>query len=112
VRGQLPDGVDGVLGLIGTRTLLDSLRMARYAGRVGIAGFLGGGGPIAAFDPLAQLPSGVHLSLFPSRSCSAHRRSGSPRVPFQRVADDAACDLLQRARPTSLTLPTSSPLTA
>src|SRR5262245_15943859 len=40
-------GADAVLDLVGTRTLLDSLRIARYGGRVAMAGFLGGGGPIA-----------------------------------------------------------------
>lgn len=39
---------DAVLDLVGIRTVLDSLRIARYGGRVAIAGFLGGGGPIAA----------------------------------------------------------------
>jgi NADPH:quinone reductase-like Zn-dependent oxidoreductase len=45
-------GADGVLDLVGVRTLLDSLRIARYGGRVAMAGFLGDSGPIAAFDPM------------------------------------------------------------
>jgi hypothetical protein len=40
--------------------------MTRYGGRVAMAGFLGGGDAIAAFDPLRDLPSGVHLSFFAS----------------------------------------------
>lgn len=67
-----------------------------YDGRVAIAGFLGGGGPIA-FDPLTQLPSGVQLSFFASAFAFG---SDVPlaRIPFQQFADDAARGVL-RARP-------------
>jgi hypothetical protein len=37
--------------------------MVRRGGRVCLAGFLGGGEPIA-FNPLLQMPSGVDLSFF------------------------------------------------
>lgn len=66
VRERHPSGIDAVLDLVGTTTLLDSLKMARRGGRVCMAGFLGGGGGIAAFDPLAHMPSDVHLSFFAS----------------------------------------------
>jgi len=65
VRRRLPAGVDGVIDVVGATTLHDSLRMARYRGRVAWAGFLGGGGPLA-LDPLRDLPSGVQLSFFAS----------------------------------------------
>jgi NADPH:quinone reductase-like Zn-dependent oxidoreductase len=65
VRTDYPDGIDGVLDLVGNSTLLDSLTMARRGGRVCLAGFLGGGEPIA-FNPLLQMPSGVDLNFFGS----------------------------------------------
>lgn len=90
-------GADAVLDLVGVRTLLDSLRIARYGGRVAMAGFLGGGGPLAAFDPLTQLPSGVQLSFFASAFAFGGEVPLS-RIPFQQIADDAARGVL-RARP-------------
>jgi NADPH:quinone reductase-like Zn-dependent oxidoreductase len=57
---------DAVLDLVGNSTILDSLAMVRRGGRVCLAGFLGGLAPIASFNPLLQMPSGVHLSFFGS----------------------------------------------
>ncbi|MFM0126563.1 zinc-binding dehydrogenase [Paraburkholderia sediminicola] len=57
---------DAVLDLIGNSSVLDSLRATRRGGRVCLAGFLGGLKPLAEFDPLGQMPSGVHLSFFGS----------------------------------------------
>jgi NADPH2:quinone reductase len=65
IRARVPGGVDAVLDIVGASTLLDSLKMVRYRGRVAMAGFLGGGGPVS-FDPMMQFPSGVHLSFFAS----------------------------------------------
>jgi NADPH2:quinone reductase len=63
---QLPGGVDRVLDLVGNSVLRDSLRCARPRGRVCQIGFLGGLEPVADFNPLADLPSGVQLSTFAS----------------------------------------------
>jgi hypothetical protein len=63
--------------------------MARYRGRVAMAGFLGGGAPLS-FDPLLQLPSGVQFSFFASafmfggpdllsRSKASRRRAATAR---------------------------------
>ncbi len=65
IRESHPDGLDAVLDLVGNSTLLDSLKMVRKGGVVCTAGFLGGGDPIA-FNPLADLPSGVNLNFFAS----------------------------------------------
>ncbi|MFM0210237.1 zinc-binding dehydrogenase [Paraburkholderia sediminicola] len=65
-RGWPGGKADVVLDLIGNSTLLDSLRATRRGSRVCLAGFLGGLTPIAAFDPLGQMPSGVQLSFFGS----------------------------------------------
>src|SRR6266566_953975 len=65
VRAFYPDGIDGVLDIIGNSTLLDSLHMARKGGRVCVAGFLGSSEPVA-FSWLANMPFGVDLNAFAS----------------------------------------------
>src|SRR5271155_1307737 len=57
---------DAVLELVGNSTLLDSMKMVRRGGRLCLAGFLGGLAPIAEFNPLLQMASGVHFSFFGS----------------------------------------------
>jgi NADPH:quinone reductase-like Zn-dependent oxidoreductase len=66
VRKQHPAGVDAVLELVGTTTLLDSMKTVRPGGRICMAGFLGGRDGIANFDPLIHMPSDVHFSFFGS----------------------------------------------
>ena len=56
---------DAVLELVGNTTVLDSIKMVRRGGRLCLAGFLGGLGPIE-FNPLVQMASGVHFSFFGS----------------------------------------------
>lgn len=89
VRALRPAGLDAALDLIGTSTLLDSLAAVRRDGRVCMAGFLGGLGPIEGFDPLQHLPSGVQLSFFASFML------GTPgfelaEIPLQAIVDRAA----------------------
>ena len=81
-----PKGIDAVLDLVGTSTLLDSLAMARPDGRVCMAGFLGGGEPLAGFDPLLHMPSGVHLSFF--ASAFTFGNAGLSAVRHPAAADD------------------------
>lgn len=57
---------DAVLDLVGNSTVFDSMQATRPGGRVCLAGFLGGMAPIDGFNPLNQMPSGVHLSFFGS----------------------------------------------
>jgi NADPH:quinone reductase-like Zn-dependent oxidoreductase len=66
IRAQRPAGLDRVLDLVGNRTLRDSLACVRPGGRVCQAGFLGGLAPVDAFNPIADLPTGVQLSFFGS----------------------------------------------
>lgn len=89
--------VDAVLDLVGNSTLLDSMAIARRGGRVCLAGFLGGLAPVPDFNPLLQMPSGVHFSFFGSFVF------GSPQfplgdVPLQAIAADVARGRYQ-ARP-------------
>jgi NADPH:quinone reductase-like Zn-dependent oxidoreductase len=58
--------VDCVFDLVGNRVLRDSLRIVRPRGRVCQLGFLGGLEPVAGFNPIADLPSGVQFSFYGS----------------------------------------------
>lgn len=89
MRELHPLGVDAVLELVGNSTVLDSLKMVRRGGRLCEAGWLGGLAPIPEFNPLMQLPSGVHFSLFGSFLF------GTPEfplteVPLQSIVDRVA----------------------
>lgn len=89
LRGEYTQGVDAVLDLVGTSTLLDSLRATRVGGRVCMAGFLGGANAWTDFDPLQHLPSGVHLSFFGSAFVLGNEDYPLDGVPF--------ADLVQKA---------------
>lgn len=77
--------VDAVLDLVGNSTILDSLDMLRRGGTACLAGWLGGLDPIADFNPLLQMASGVNLSFFGSFVFGA---PGFPLsdVPLQDIA--------------------------
>ncbi|GGE98850.1 alcohol dehydrogenase [Aliidongia dinghuensis] len=85
--------IDAVLNLVGNSVALDSLAMLRRGGRTCLAGFLGGLAPIPDFNPLLQMPSGVHLSFFGS---FVFGTPGFPLsdVPLQQIAKDAAAGRL------------------
>ena len=86
VRELHPRGVDAVLDLVGNSTILDSLTMVRRGGRVCEAGWLGGLALIPAFNPMLQMPSGVHYSLFGSFMF------GTPEFPLSEVPTQAIVD--------------------
>ncbi|QNI15078.1 SDR family NAD(P)-dependent oxidoreductase [Mycobacterium kubicae] len=58
--------IDAVLDLVGNSTILDSLDMLRRGGAACLAGWLGGLAPIADFNPLLRMASGVNLNFFGS----------------------------------------------
>lgn len=68
LAGQIAEAkqIDAVLDLVGNSTILDSLDMLRRGGIACLAGWLGGLAPIANFDPLQQMASGVYLTFFGS----------------------------------------------
>ena len=89
--------IDAVLNLVGNSVLLDTLAIPRRGGRVCMAGFLGGLAPIKDFNPLLEMPSGVHFSFFGSF------HYGTPEfplsdVPLQKIANDVASGQF-KARP-------------
>jgi NADPH2:quinone reductase len=85
--------IDAVLDLVGNSVVLDSLALLRRGGRSCLAGWLGGLDPIPDFNPLLQMPSGVHLSFFGSFVFGA---PGFPLsdVPLQQIAEDVAAGRL------------------
>jgi len=89
IRALFQQGVHGVLDLVGNSTLLDSLGMVRRGGCVCLAGFLGGLAPLSSFNPLQQMPSGVHFSFFGSFAFGT-RDFPVSEVPLQTIVDRAA----------------------
>ncbi len=64
VRSIYPDGIDRVLELVGTTTLLDSLQATRRGGIVCMTGILGGQWTLSEFHPMGDVPTGVKLTSY------------------------------------------------
>jgi NADPH:quinone reductase-like Zn-dependent oxidoreductase len=90
--------IDAVLDLVGNSTILDSLAMLRRGGRACLAGWLGGLAPIADFNALLQMASGVYLTFFGS---FVFGKPGFPLsdVPLQAIAADVEAGRY-KAKPT------------
>ena len=90
--------IDAVLDLVGNSTILDSLAMLRRGGRACLAGWLGGLAPIADFNPLLQMASGVYLTFFGS---FVFGKPGFPLsdVPLQAIAADVDATAVSRPTP-------------
>lgn len=58
---------DKVLNLIGNTVLVQSIALTRPGGRMLQAGWLGGLAPVVDFNPMVEMESGVHFSLFHSK---------------------------------------------
>ncbi|OAI40186.1 hypothetical protein AYO39_01895 [Actinobacteria bacterium SCGC AG-212-D09] len=101
VRATHPDGVDAVLELVGNSVLRDSLKAVRPTGGVCLVGFLGGLEPIADFDPLMDLPSGVRLTTFASAFVLGDEYFPTTDVPLQEIVDKASSGVFQ-AKPARL----------
>src|SRR5262245_9649778 len=84
--------IDAVLDLVGNSTILDSLDMLRRGGRACLAGWLGGLAPIADFNPLLQMASGVYLTFFGSFVF------GKPGFPLSDVPLQAIAAEIERGR--------------
>jgi NADPH:quinone reductase len=97
VRENYPEGTDAVLDIVGNTTILDSLAMLRRGGHACLVGFLGGGGPLA-LEPVFQIPSGVHLSVFASAIVTGTQAFPLSEIPFQAIADRVA-DGTYKAKP-------------
>jgi NADPH:quinone reductase-like Zn-dependent oxidoreductase len=64
VRQLLPNGVDRVLELVGTATLLDSLKCATPRGIVCMTGILGNEWVMKEFEPFVMIPPTVKFTTY------------------------------------------------
>lgn len=64
VREVHPGGVDRVLELVGTTTLLDSLRCAAMGGSVCMTGMVGNAWELERFNPMESIPTAVNLTTY------------------------------------------------
>jgi len=68
VRREFPAGVDRVLELVGTTTLLDSLKTAGHNGIVCMTGMVGNKWQLNNFDPMDAIPTSVKLTTYAGES--------------------------------------------
>ncbi len=64
VRERFPDGVDRVLELVGTTTLLDSLMATKRGGAVCMTGMVGDSWEFEHFSPMGAIPTAVSLTTY------------------------------------------------
>ena len=64
VRRVFPEGVDKVLELVGTTTLLDSLQCAAPFGSVCMTGMVGNAWEFDRFSPMDAIPATVNLTTY------------------------------------------------
>ncbi len=79
VRQKFPGGVDHVLELVGTTTLLDSLQAAKRHGVVCMTGIVGNKWDLERFAPMASIPTSVCLTTY---SGGAEDFIGTPLQEF------------------------------
>ncbi|KAK1765872.1 chaperonin 10-like protein [Phialemonium atrogriseum] len=85
-----PPRFDKVLNLVGNSVLLESVGLARPGGRVLQAGWLGGLEPLDGFNPMLQMETGVHFSLFHSKVL------GGPDFPLKGIPLQDIVDKIAR----------------
>lgn len=96
VRRSAPGGVNAVLELVGTVTLLDSLRCARPQGIVCNTGMLGNAWILERFEPIVDIPSTVRLTTYHSGTTSAERSTQALQAIVDGVTEGRFRPNLQR----------------
>ncbi len=86
VARLVPGGARGVLELIGTTTLRDSLQAAAPRGVVCQTGLLGNAWVLERFEPLVDMPSTVRLTVYRSATISAENSTAA----LQAIVDGVA----------------------
>ena len=81
VREVHPAGVDRVLELVGTTTLLDSLQCAALGGSVCMTGMVGNAWEFERFSPMGAIPTAVNLTTY------AGGAEDFISTPLQQVVD-------------------------
>ena len=95
VRHTFPGGVDYVLELVGTTTLLDSLQAAKRQGVVCMTGMVGNRWEFENFSPMGAIPTAVNLTIYaggaedfmatPLQGFVDEIEQGRAKVPIGRV---------------------------
>ena len=95
VKEVSPGGMDKVLELVGTTTLLDSLRCAKPRGLVCMTGMVGNKWSFDNFSPMDAIPSTVRLTMYdggvedfmrmPFADLAAQVASGAMKVQVGKV---------------------------
>lgn len=95
VKEIVPDGVDKMFDLVGTKVLADSFACVRTGGTLCMAGLLGGEWEIDRFAPGATIPSTTKFTYFSSSATPMRTGalqsyldglvSGRFRMPLERV---------------------------
>jgi NADPH2:quinone reductase len=102
LAGQVHDlsvSVDAVFDLVGNSALRDSLRIVRPGGRVCQLGFLGGLEPVAGFNPIADLPTGIQFSFYGSAFVLGTEHFPLADIPLQQMIAKAEAGRY-KAKPT------------
>lgn len=81
VRVAHPDGIQRVLELVGTTTLLDSLQCAAMGGSVCMTGMVGNAWELERFSPMGAIPTAVNLTTY------AGGAEDFISTPLQQVVD-------------------------
>lgn len=89
VRRVFPRGVDKVLELIGTTTLLDSLASTAAGGSVAMTGMVGDQWSIDQFSPMDAIPTAVNLTTY------AGDNADFMRTPLQDLVRDVEAGALK-----------------
>jgi len=97
VRTVHSRGIDAVLDIVGNTTVLDSVAMLRRGGHACLVGFLGGGDALT-LQPVFQIPSGTHLSVFASALVTGTPEFPLEEIPFQQIVARVA-DGTYKAKP-------------
>jgi NADPH:quinone reductase-like Zn-dependent oxidoreductase len=88
LRKNHADGADKVLELIGTTTLLDSLRCAKEGGVVCMTGIVGNKWSFDSFAPMEAIPTAVRLTAYAGES------EDFMRTPLEELASQIAVGTL------------------
>jgi NADPH:quinone reductase-like Zn-dependent oxidoreductase len=89
VEAVYPEGVDKVLELIGTTTLLDSLQCAKEHGIVCMTGMVGNKWSFETFSPMEAIPTAVSLTTY------AGDNAVFMTMPLQELVDRIAAGSLR-----------------
>jgi NADPH:quinone reductase-like Zn-dependent oxidoreductase len=89
VKKRLSGGADKVLELIGTTTLVDSLRCAKQGGIVCMTGIVGNKWTFDNFDPMGVIPTAVCLT------CYAGEAEDFMHMPLEDLVEQVAAGRLQ-----------------